>query len=162
MSISAVSDAMFFHAYSPDTVRSNIPTVPSFERLAFPSSSGAPTNTVLSITQTPFPKSSAPVTLSVSSLSSTTKCVLYMVAVYAAPDPAFRSTNVVSCKSNVVSPESIFISLGVEACSAPMTTLVPVSFKSTLVPNFMFDFDSGAVIVCCNVYVFVDPSAFHL
>ena len=162
MSINAVSDAMFFQACSPDTVRSNTPTDPSFERSVFPSSSGAPTNTALSITQTPLPKSSSPVTLSVTNLSSTTKSVLYIVAVYAAPDPAFRSTNVVSCRSNVVSPESICISLGVAACSAPMITLVAVSFKSILVPNCMFDFDSGAVIVCCNVYVLVDPSAFHL
>ena len=128
----------------------------------FPSSSGAPTNTVLSIIHKPFPKSSSSDMLSVTILSSITNFVLYIVAVYAAPDPVFRSPNVVSCRSKVVSPESIFISLGVAAFSAPITTLVPVSFMSTLVPNFMFDCASGAAIVCCNVYVLVEPSAFHL
>ena len=80
----------------------------------------------------------------------------------AAPEPTFKSLIVVSCKSNVVAPESTFISLGVDACSEPITNLAPLSLMSRLVPNFMLDFESGPFIVCCNVYVFVDPSAFHL
>ena len=162
MSISAVSDAMFFHAYSPSTDRSNTAIVPSLSNPVLPSSCGAPIITAVSIIQTPFPKSSSVETLSVTSLSSITKCELYIVAVYAAPEPVFRSLIVVSCRSNVVAPASTFISLGVDACSAPITNLVPLSLMSRLVPNFMFDLESGAFIVCCNVYVFVDPSAFHL
>ena len=85
-----------------------------------------------------------------------------MVAVYAAPDPVFRSPIVVSCRSKVVSPKSIFISLGVDACSAPITNLVADGSIVTLDPNFMFVFKSGASNICCSVYVLVDPSAFHL
>ena len=52
------------------------------------------------------------------------------MAVYAAPDPTFSSTNTVSCKSNVVSPESKFVGLLLENFSAPITNLVPALFKS--------------------------------
>jgi len=130
--------------------------------VVFPSSFGAPTKTELSIMQTPFPKSSFAVTLSVIILSSTTNFVLYIVAVNAPPEPVLFSTIIVSCKSKVVSPASNFISLELAKFSAPITTLVPSEFISRLVPNFMLVLDSGALIVCCRVYVFVESSAFHL
>ena len=119
--------------------------------VVFPSSFGAPTKTELSIMQTPFPKSSFAVTLSVINLSSTTNLVLYMVAVNAPPDSVLLSTIIVSCRSNVVSPASNFISLSLAKRSAPMTALVPLLFKERLVPNFMLVLDSGALIVCCRV-----------
>ena len=144
-------------------------TVPSFEILelpslasVFPESLGDPTRTMLSIMHTPLPKSSFSDTLTDTRLSSITNLVLYIVAVYAPPDPVFRSTTLVSCRSNVVLPESNFISLTFAKFSAPITSLVPESFMSKLVPNFMLLCVSGALKVCCSVYVFVEPSAFHL
>ena len=128
----------------------------------FPSSVGAPTNTILSTMHTPRPKSSFAVTESPTSLSSMANFVLYIVAVNAPPDPDCKSIKLVSCKSNVVSPESNFISLLVANSSAPITTRVPASLMSSVVPNFMLFCDSGALIVCCNVYVLLDSSAFHL
>ena len=151
---------MLFHAYFPFSVKSKTVTVPSF--VVCPSSCGAPTNTVLSIAQTPLPKLSIAVTLSVINLSSITNFVLYIVAVYAPPDCILLSTINVSCRSNVVSPKSIFISRGLAKLSAPITNLVPTGFIASDVPNFMLICESGALTVCCSVYVFVDPSAFHL
>ena len=168
MSIKAVSEVMFFQAYSPLLVKSKHNTVPSLTTLVlpsdpvFPSSWGAPTTTVLSMTHTPFPKSSFSLTLLPINLSSITYLVLYIVAVNAPPDPVFESTTVVSCKSNVVSPESNFISLELAKFSAPMTNLFADSLHAICVPNFMFVCELGALIVCCSVYVFVEPSAFHL
>ena len=81
VSINAVSEAMFFQAYCPFTVRSYAATDPSSVSPVLPSSLGAPTNTELSIMQTPLPKLSSAVTLSVVNLSSMTKCELYIVAV---------------------------------------------------------------------------------
>ena len=74
-----------------------------------------------------------------------------MVAVNAPPEPVLLSTMVVSCKSNVVSPASNFISLELAKFSAPMITLVPSWLISMLVPNFMLVLDSGALMVCCRV-----------
>ena len=96
------------------------------------------------------------------SLSSITNLVLYIVAVNAPPDWVLESTMLVSCRSNVVSPESNFISLELAKFSAPITSRDPSSLRSRLVPNFMFACELGALIVCCKVYVFVEPSAFHL
>ena len=117
----------------------------------FPSSCGAPTNTVLSIAQTPLPKSSIAVTLSVINLSSTMNFVLYIVAVYAPPDCMLESINDVSCKSKVVPPISKFICRGLAKLSAPITTRVPAGFIASVVPNFMLTCKSGALIVCCKV-----------
>ena len=111
---------------------------------------------------TPRPKSSFDDTLSDINLSSITNLVLYMVAVKAPPDPVFRSTMLVSCRSKVVSPESNFISLAVAKFSAPITALVPEWLMPMLVPNFMFVLELGALMVCCSVYVLVESSAFHL
>ena len=73
------------------------------------------------------------------------------MAVYAAPDPTFSSTNTVSCKSNVVSPESKFVGLLLENFSAPITNLVPALFKSKELPNALLLWVSGDKIVCCKV-----------
>ena len=91
-----------------------------------------------------------------------TNFVLYIVAVYAPPEPTLTSLNVVSCKSKVVPPESNLLSLLLDRFSAPITSLVPSSFMSNVEPNLQLISVSGALIVCCRVYVFVDPSAFHL
>ena len=71
-----------------------------------------------------------------------------MVAVNVPPDPVFRSTMFVSCKSKVVSPESNLVSLELEKFSAPITNLLPPSLISRLVPNFMLVLELGADIVC--------------
>ena len=68
----------------------------------------------------------------------------------------------VSCKSNVVDPVSIFIILGLDDPLAPITNLLPLSLRSNVEPNCVLDAVLGASILCCNEYVFVDPSAFHL
>ena len=129
----------------------------------FPSSSGAPTNTVLSVTHTPRPKSSSEVTLVVTNLSSITNFVLYLVAVYAAPEPVLKSLNSVSCRSNVVAPESNDIVLELPKFSAPITSLVPSLLMSMVLPKRILDAVSGALIVCCKVYANVlSPSASHL
>ena len=115
-----------------------------------PSSSGAPTNIVLSIAHTPLPKLSSADTLEVTNRSSIINLVLYFVAVKAPPEFGFRSDIVVSCRSNVVSPESKNISLLFENVSAPITSLVPESLMSKVDPNFIFTCDFGATIVCCK------------
>jgi hypothetical protein len=74
--------------------------------------------------QTPLPKSSLADTEAVTILSSITNFVSYNVAVNAPPEPIFKSTIFVSCKSNVVAPKSKFIILAFENFSAPITTLV--------------------------------------
>ena len=159
---------IFFQAYVSSLIKSKLMTVPSFDNFelpsvsVLPSSLGAPTNTLLLTIQTPRPKSSVSDTLSPMSLSSMTNFVLYIVAVKAPPDPGFESTMVVSCRSNVVSPESNCISLELAKFSAPITILVPASLMSIVVPNLMFVKDPGPLIVCCRVYVLVEPSAFHL
>ena len=94
--------------------------------------------------------------------SSIINFVLYMVAVNAPPEPALLSTMFVSCRSNVVSPRSNFISLALAKFSAPITILFPEWLMSNVVPNFILVLELGALIVCCNVYVFVELSAFHL
>ena len=121
------------------------------EMSMLPSSSGAPTNTVLSVTQTPRPKSSFAVTLVVTNLSSIKNSVLYLVAVYAAPEPVLKSLNSVSCKSNVVAPESNAIVLEFPKFSAPITNLVPLLSISIVLPKRILEAVSGAFIVCCNV-----------
>ena len=134
--------------------------LPSDEVL--PSSFGAPTNTLLSIMHTPRPKSSFSEIESDANMSSKINFELYIVAVNAAPEPVFMSTMLVSCRSKVVSPESNFISRLEAKFSEPITSLVPSSFISSVVPNLMFSVVSGNVIVCCKVYVLLDASAFHL
>ena len=168
-SISGVSVVIFFQAYSPDLFASKIVTVPSSatselpSEPTLPSSSGAPTNTLLSITHTPLPKSSFADTLVVTNLSSIINLVLYFVAVYAPPEPVFESTNLVSCKSKVVASKSNNICLLLPLFSAPITSLVASSFMSIELPNLLLICPSGALIVCCNVYASVlSPSASHL
>ena len=101
--------------------------------------------------QTPRPKSSFADVFSDINLSSIINFVSYIVAVNAPPDSTLPSIMFVSCKSKVVSPRSNFISLELAKFSEPITNLVPRSFKSRVVPNFIFVCELGALIVCCKV-----------